>query len=141
MKLLTKGLQDSYENAEICYVCKEKFENKYVKDKVILYSVPKKAPAAFHNGSFYHKEFTEELEKQLSCLGEKIKKYITFTVPIEKEVKSIDENIEEVPKNISYRLQFNNSKRFKASSLSNLVKNFSEGIHEVKCKYRHNDKK
>ena len=28
-----------------------------------------------------------------------------------------------------------------AISLSNLVKNFAEGIHKVKCKYEHNDKK
>ena len=33
MKFLTKGLQDSYENAKICYICKEKIENKYLKDK------------------------------------------------------------------------------------------------------------
>ena len=28
-----------------------------------------------------------------------------------------------------------------ASSLSNLVNNFSEGIHKVKCKYGHDDAK
>ena len=28
-----------------------------------------------------------------------------------------------------------------ASSLSNLVNNLSEGIHRIKCKYRHDDKK
>ena len=28
-----------------------------------------------------------------------------------------------------------------ASSLSNLVNNLSEGIHEMKCKYRHHNKK
>ena len=28
-----------------------------------------------------------------------------------------------------------------ASSLSNLVNNFSEGIHRIKCKYVHDDKK
>ena len=33
MKLLTKRQQESYENSKICYICKEKFENKYVKDK------------------------------------------------------------------------------------------------------------
>ena len=27
IKLITKELQESYENAEICYICKEKFEN------------------------------------------------------------------------------------------------------------------
>ena len=33
MKLLTKKQQESHENAKICYICKEKFENKYFKDK------------------------------------------------------------------------------------------------------------
>ena len=33
MKLLTKEQQGSYENANICYICKEKFQNKYLKDK------------------------------------------------------------------------------------------------------------
>ena len=28
-----------------------------------------------------------------------------------------------------------------ASSLSNLFSNFSEGIHEIKCKYKHDDTK
>ena len=32
MKLLTKQKQKSYENAKICYVCKQKFENKYLED-------------------------------------------------------------------------------------------------------------
>ena len=33
MKLLTKEQQESYENAKICYIYKEKYENKYLKDK------------------------------------------------------------------------------------------------------------
>ena len=33
MKLLAKEQQESYENAKICYICKEKNENKYLKDK------------------------------------------------------------------------------------------------------------
>ena len=32
MKLLTKEQQESYENAKICYICKDKFENNYLKD-------------------------------------------------------------------------------------------------------------
>ena len=37
-QLLTKEQQESYENAKICYICKEKFENKCVKDKKYLKS-------------------------------------------------------------------------------------------------------
>ena len=33
MKLLTKEQHESYENTKICYIGKEKFENKYLKDK------------------------------------------------------------------------------------------------------------
>ena len=73
-KLLTKEQPESYENAKICYICKEKFENKYLSDKKYhqlrdhdqytgeyrgaahsicnsKYSVPKKIPIVFHNGS------------------------------------------------------------------------------------------
>ena len=98
MKLLTKEQQESYENAKICYICKEKFENKYVKDikycKVrdychytgeyrgatrnicnLKYSVPKKIPIASHNGSNYDhhfiiKELAEESAKQFICFRE-----------------------------------------------------------------------
>ena len=31
MKLLTKEQQEPYKNAKICYICKEKIENKYLK--------------------------------------------------------------------------------------------------------------
>ena len=60
---------------------------------------------------------------------------MTFTVPIEKEITRIDKNGEEIAKNISYILQFNDSTRFMASSsLSNLVNNLSKGPHRIKCK-------
>ena len=36
MKLLTTEQQESHENAKICYICKDKFESKYVKDKKYL---------------------------------------------------------------------------------------------------------
>ena len=35
MKLLTKEQQESHENAKICFIRKEKFENKYLRDKKI----------------------------------------------------------------------------------------------------------
>ena len=35
MKLLTKEQQESYKNEKICYICIEKFEDKYLKDKKI----------------------------------------------------------------------------------------------------------
>ena len=159
MKLLTKEQEKSYENAKICYICEEKVENKYLKDKKyhkvrdhchyteeyrgtghsicnLRYSVPKKVLIVFYNGfnNDYHfiiKELAEEFKKQFTYLGGNTKKYITFTVPIEIEVTRNDKNGEEIAKNISYMLQFIHSTRFMASSLSNLVNNLSEGIHRI----------
>ena len=42
---------------------------------------------------------------------------------------------------MSYILQFIDSARLITISLSNLVNNLSEGIHRIKCKYGHDDKK
>ena len=70
MRLLTKEQQESYKNANVCYICKEKLENKYLKYKKnckvryhcdytgeyrgaahsicnLKYSVTKKIPRAF----------------------------------------------------------------------------------------------
>ena len=99
-----------------------------------------------HNGSNYDyhfiiKELAEQFKKQFTCLGENTEKYITFTVPIEKEVTRIDKNGEEITKMYLNRIQFIDSARFMVRSLSNLLNNLSEGIHKVKCKYTHDDKK
>ena len=74
-------------------------------------------------------------------MGGNTKKYIIFTVPVEKEVRRIGKNEEGIKKNISYILQFIDITRFMASSSSNRVNNLSERIHRIKCKFRHNDKK
>ena len=62
----------------------------------------KRNPIALHNGSNYGYYFfvklAEEFKKQFTCLGEKTEKYITFTVPIEKEVTRIDKNGAEITK-------------------------------------------
>ena len=102
-------------------------------------------PIVFHNVSNYDyhsnvKEPAEEREQQFNCVGENNKKYVTFTVQIKKEVTRSDKNGKEITKMISYRLQFIDSARFMASSLSNLVNNLPEGIKH-KTKYQHNDKK
>ena len=99
----------------------------------------------FHNGSNYDyyfiiKELAEEFLKKINLLGEITEKYITFTVPIKKEVTKIDKIREQITKHISYILQLIDSTRFIVSSLS-LVKNLSQEIHRIKCKYRHNNKK
>ena len=100
--------QKSYENAKICYICKEKFKDKHVKDKKcckvrdhchytreyrgtthsicnLKYRIPKEIPVVFQNRSnndyhFIIKELAEEFEKQYTCLGENTEKQITFSL-------------------------------------------------------------
>ena len=144
MKLLTKKQQESYKNSKICYICKEKLEENHAKDKKyrkvrdnchytgehrgaahricsLKYSVPKEVSIVFHNGSNYDnhfiiKELAEEFEEKFTCFGENTEKYITFLVPIEKEVTRIDKRGKEVTKTISYRLEFIDNASFMASS-------------------------
>ena len=63
-----------------------------------------------------------------------------FLVPIEREVKRVDENGKEITKTISYKLQFVENARFLASSLSNLVNSLAKGIHKIKCKGQNDNK-
>ena len=58
-----------------------------------------------------------------------------------KEVMRINKNKEVFEKNTSYKLQFIDSTKFIASSLSNLVNNLSDEIHRIKFKFGHDDKK
>ena len=90
----------------------------------------KEIPAVFHNSSTYDyhfiiKELAEEFEGQFECLEENIKKYITFSVPIKRELDN--------GKSIGYKIKFIDSFRFMSSSLSNLVDNLSERLHCDKC--------
>ena len=70
-----------------------------------------------------------------------LKKHTTGTVSIWKEVTRNDKNGEEITKNKSYILHFIDSARFMASLLSYLVNNVYEGLHRIKCKFGHYDKK
>ena len=63
----------------------------------------KKIPVKFHNGSTYHYHFiikthAKEFERQFECLGENREKYITFSVPIKKDVDN--------GKTITYKIKF-----------------------------------
>ena len=58
-------------------------------------------------------------------MGENTKKYITFSVPIKKELDN--------GKSVTYKIKFIDSFRFMSSSLSNLVDNLPEGLHCDKC--------
>ena len=88
----------------------------------------------FHNGSThdYHfiiKNLAEEFEGEFECLGENTEKYITFSVPIKKEITKKDKIVK-----ISYKIKFIDSYRFMSTSLAKLIDNLSEGLHNDKCK-------
>ena len=97
----------------------------------LKYKVPKEIPEVFHNGSTYDyhfiiKELVKEFKDNFECLGENTEKYITFSVPIKKKMENKDLEI-------TYKIKFIDSYRFMSSSLSKLVDNLSERIHNNKC--------
>ena len=153
---LTDEENKSYEEYEVCHICIEMFctdeddENyrnrKKVKDHChytgkfrgaahsicnLRYKTPKEIPVVFHNGSTYDyhfiiKQLAKEFDGQFECLGENTEKYITFSVPIKKELDN--------SKTITYKLKFIDSFRFMSTSLSSLVDSLSEKLHSDECK-------
>ena len=92
----------------------------------------------FHNGSKYDyhfiiKELAEEFEGEFECSGENTEKYITFSVPMKKESTKKDKNCNDEITKISCKTKFIDSYRFMSTSLSNLVSNLSEGLHNDRC--------
>lgn len=74
--------------------------------------------------------------REFECLRQITEKSEIFSVSITKELKRIAKNGEETTKSVSWKLQFINSARFMATSLSNTVdkihkihKGRNEGIH------------
>ena len=97
----------------------------------LKYKIQKNIPVIFHNGSTYDyhfiiRELASEFDGNFECLGENIEKYITFSVPIKKRIEN--KNID-----ITYKIKFIDSFRFMATSLSKLVDNLTENIHNDKC--------
>ena len=75
----------------------------------------------------------EEFEGEFECLGENTEKYITFSVPIKKEITKTDKNGNDKITKISSKIKFIDSYRFMSTSLSNLITNLSEGLHNYMC--------
>ena len=140
---LAKEENDNYNKENTCYICKKDFNNDKVRDHChftgkyrgaahntcnLRYKVPKNIPVIFHNGSTYDYHF---IIKELACefegnFGENTEKYITFSVPIKKK---IDKKNTYIP----YKIKFIDSFRFMATSLSKLVDNLTDNIHNDKC--------
>ena len=89
----------------------------------LRYQIPNEIPIVFHNGSGYDYHFiirqlAKEFEGNFECIGENTEKYITISVPINKEHDN--------GKTTMYKLKFIDSYRFMQNSLSSLVDNLSE---------------
>ena len=146
--LLTTEEKINYNDQKVCYICKKEFDtidkkNYKVRDHYtgnyrgaahnvcnLRYKVPKEIPVVFHNGSTYDyhfiiKELVKEFDGNFDCLGENTEKYITFSVPLKKKIEN--KNLE-----VTYTIKFIDSFTFMSSSLSKLVDNLSEGIHNDK---------
>ena len=95
----------------------------------LKYKTSKEIPVVLHNGSTYHyhfiiKQLAKISDAQFECLGENSDKYITFSVPIKKELDN--------GKTITYKLNFINSYRFMRGKLSYLTDKLSE-IYKKEC--------
>ena len=157
---LTYEENKSYKKQKVCYICKKEFntdkndKNAFklyhkVRDHChytgkyrvaahnicnLRYKIPKEFLVVFHNGFTYDyhfiiKELTKKIEGQFECLEESTEKYIIFSPPIKKELDN--------GKTTAYKLKFIDSFRFisfrfMSSSLSSLVDNLSEGLHNKK---------
>lgn len=115
----------------ITAITQENMEMPHIVSVNLRYKTQKEIPMVFHNGSNHEYHFTirelaGEFEEQFEWLGENIKKYITFSVPIKKENGN--------SKAITYNIEFINSVRFMSNSLSSMADNLAKGIHKDKCK-------
>ena len=70
------------------------------------------------------KELAKEFEGQFECSGEHTEKYITFSVPLKKELDN--------GKTITYKLKFIDRFRFMSTSLSKIC-DLSE-VYSKKCR-------
>ena len=155
---MTQEEINRYNEQKIYYIYKEKFcldkndknyaNRKKVKDHChntgkfrgpahsicnLKYKIPKEIPIIIHNATydthFIINQLAIEFKGELNCIGDNMEKYITFSVPIKKEV--IINNGDK--KTIAYKLKFIDSYRFMQISLSELVDYTSVIFNSIEC--------
>ena len=138
---------NKYNEQKVWHICKDKFctdkdDKDYINRKKVKdhchytgklrgaahskcnrnYKVQKEIPVIIHNAGydthFIINQLAIEFNGEISCIGDIMEKYITFSVPIKKELNN--------GRTVTYKLQFIDSYRFMQSSLSDLVDNTSE---------------
>ena len=157
MKPLTQEENNCCNEQKICHICKEKFfvdkdgkdynNRKKVTDHChvtgkfrghstcnLSYKDQKEIPIIIHNATYdthlIINQLAIEFKGEINCIGDKMEKYITFSVPIKEEV--INNNDDK--KIITCKLKFIDSYRFMEDSLSNLVDNTSEIFSSKECR-------
>ena len=157
---INKKEEKKHNKQKVCHICKKRFstddnnkEYHKVRDHChytgkyrgaahdicnLRYKIPKEIPVVSHIASTYDyhfiiKELAEKFKGEFECLGQNTEKYINFSVPIEKETTKRDKDGNDKIKKISYKIKFIDSYRFMSASLSNLVNNLSEVVHNDKC--------
>ena len=101
----------------------------------LRYSTQIDIPVFFHNVTDYDfnliiNELAKEFRSEMRCIPLNTNKYISFSIPIRKEIK--EEQKEQKKKVITYNLKFIDSAKHMNSALSTLVNNLSE-INKCKC--------
>ena len=115
MQNLSKEQQITHENAEYCHICKKVFGTKKNQVKVrdhdnytgkyrgaahlicnLRYSAQIDIPVFFQNGTNYDfkliiTELAKEFRNEMRCIPLKTNKYMTFSIPIKKEIKEQSE--------------------------------------------------
>ena len=96
----------------------------------LSYNDQNEIPITIHNATydthFILNQLAIEFKGELNWIDDNMEKYITFSLPIKKEVNNYDDK----KKEITYKLKFIDSFRFMSDLLSNLVDNTS-GIFVV----------
>ena len=96
----------------------------------LKYKVPKEIPIIIHNATydihFIINQLAIEFKGELDCIGDNMENYITFCVPIKKELNS--------SKTVIYKLKFTDSFRFMSTSFSELLDKTSGTFKSEECR-------
>ena len=151
---LTQEEINFYNEQETCHICEDKFgededDKDYINRKKVknhchytgkltgaahskcnlYYKVQKEIPLKIPNPGcdthFVMNQLTIEFDREINCIGDNMEKYITFSVPIKKELNN--------GKTVTYKLKFIDSYRFMDSLLLDLVDNTSEIFKSEEC--------
>ena len=154
MQNLSNEKQITHDNVQYCHICKKVFGPKKNQVKVrdhdhytgkyrgaahlicnLRYSTQINIPVFFHNGTNYDfnliiAELAKEFRTKMRCIPLNTNKYMSFSIPIKKEVKESNSKKNRV---ITYTLKFMDTARHNNRALSTFVDNLSE-LNVCDCK-------